>query len=86
MILTFEVDKQARSLDIHFDEDGRDRLISLLAMCKERGDHQHLFRFVEAGPNSEITCAHFDEESNAIGEVTLYLLPPDAEPVRRITE
>ncbi|MCL5103508.1 MAG: hypothetical protein M1133_05260 [Armatimonadetes bacterium] len=86
MILTFEVDSEVRSLEIHFDEDGRDRLLALLSNCKVPTDHEHLFRFPEAGENSPISSGQYDEGSTTIGEVTLWLLPSDAEPVMRITE
>lgn len=42
MMLTFELDNDG-SLEIFFDHEGRDRLIELIRMCEEPGDHQHLW-------------------------------------------
>lgn len=86
MILTFETANNGQSLDVHFDEAGRDKLIELLSECRAEGDHKHLFLFAEAGEKSPITPARYDNDSTAMGDVTLWLLPSDAEPVERITE
>lgn len=69
MILTFET--KGSDIEIHFDGEGRDRLISLLQECQLPGDHKHLFRL---GNGSQITSENFDEGYSPAESVTLWLL------------
>ena len=74
MILTFEVENT--DLEIHFDAEGRDRLIEILTSLEKSGDHYHLFKIDEA-EHSDISNRQFDEGSLAMEAVTIWLLDPE---------
>jgi hypothetical protein len=73
MILTFELDKYG-GLHVFFDHEGRDRLMELLSMCDEPGDHQHMW--VMPDNVIEMTPGKFFKDSKAVTEVTLGMPGP----------
>jgi hypothetical protein len=84
MVLTFEVSKSGKSMDICFDGEGRDQLISLLSRCKKAGDHEHMLRLEVASPTpgNLITMEQFGDDTKPIEEVILWIVEregPDAD-------
>jgi hypothetical protein len=69
-ILTFELAKGSKELDIHFDEKGLEMLISMLQGLKGKTDHDHLMTPSWAG--TELSEETQSDESELINKVTIH--------------
>jgi hypothetical protein len=81
MILTFEVSEDRESLNIFFDEEGRDQLIQRLSDCTEPGDHYHLMPEGASVPGFAVTTKRFLRDTKAVPWVDVGLLITGRTPI-----
>lgn len=82
MILTFEISKDGESLNIFFDEEGRDQLIARLSDCKKPGDHYHLMCEGASVPGYAVTTKRFLQGTHSIPYVELGIPVPTMTPIQ----
>ncbi|WP_116964744.1 Imm32 family immunity protein [Fastidiosibacter lacustris] len=70
-LLSFEISKDGNELDIHCDDNGLEKLLSLLSLLKGKAQHEHLMT-PSWGGGYELSEEPQSEGSQLLHKVTIH--------------